>query len=120
MKTIIKLLSTVAVLNAVVRSGSVALTYFQFRDATQELATFSGTTTMAVLREQIMSKAAELKVPIADENLAITREGVRTRVQASYVQPVELCPRYVYPASFSFIVDALLAVGQLPVEPPQR
>ncbi len=119
MKTIIKLLIALAVLNAAVKGGSVAWSYFLFRDATQELVTFSSQTSTTDLHSQIMARAAELKVPIASEDVVVHRGGIRTAVQARYRQPVELFPSYVYNASFSFEVDSLAAIGTPPAEPQQ-
>jgi hypothetical protein len=40
MKTLIKIVIAVAVLNAVVQAAQVAWTYYRFRDGSQQLVTF--------------------------------------------------------------------------------
>jgi hypothetical protein len=105
LKTIIKILIAVALLNAAVRGGMAALTYYQFRDKTEQLVIFGADTPPEQLHEQILETATELEVPIVPENITVQREGTRTRAQASYVQPVEFFPNYTYPINFSFRVE---------------
>ena len=105
MKTIIKILIAAALLNAAVRGGMVALTYYQFRDRTEQLVIFGAGSTPAELHNQIVETAAELSVPIAPEDIIVEREGSRTRAEASYVQPVEFFPNYTYPVNLSFRVE---------------
>ncbi len=105
MKTIIKLLITLAILNAVARGAMVAWTYYQFRDKAEQLVIFGARSTPAELHEQIVAAAADLDVPVAPENVSVERQDARTRAQAEYVQPVELFPSYTYPLNFSFQVE---------------
>ncbi len=105
MKTIIKLLIALALLNAAARGAMAAWTYYQFRDTTEQLVIFGARATPAQLHNQIVETAAELNVPVAPENIIVEREGSRTRAAASYVQPVEFFPRYTYPINFSFRVE---------------
>lgn len=105
MKTIIKLLITVALLNAAARGAMAAWTYYQFRDKTEQLVIFGSRTSTAQLHNQITETAAELNVPIAPENITVERNGARTRAEAAYVQPVEFFPNYTYPVNFSFRVE---------------
>lgn len=105
MKTIIKLVITLAILNAAARGGMAAWTYYQFRDKTEQLVIFGARSTPAELHEQIVATAAELDVPVAPENVTVERQGARTRAQAEYVQPVEFFPSYTYPLNLSFRVE---------------
>jgi hypothetical protein len=104
-KTIIKLLIAAALLNAAVRGGMAAWTYYQFRDRAEQLVIFGAAATPQELQNQIVETAAELDVPIDPENVTVEREGARTRAEAAYVQPVELFPNYTYPVNFSFRVE---------------
>jgi hypothetical protein len=107
MKTIIKLLIVVAILNACARGAMAAWTYYQFKDAASQTILFGGNASTGQLQEQILRRAAELDVPIEPQNLTVTRDGPRTVAEASYTQPVELVPTYEHPVTFSFTVDAL-------------
>ena len=104
-KTVIKLLIVVAMLNALVRVGLVAWSYFQLRDEAQQLIVFGARTSTTELHNEIMAKAEELDVPLEPANLDVRRDGQRTYVSGSYTQPVELFPRFIYPLDLSFAVD---------------
>jgi hypothetical protein len=105
LKTLVKLLIALVILNAAARGAVAAWTYYQFKDATQQLVLFGSRTPPGELRNRIVAKAAELNVPVEPEDVSVEREGVRTRAGAAYVQPVEFFPRYIYPINFSFTVE---------------
>jgi hypothetical protein len=105
LKTIIKVLIAAAILNAAVRGGMAAFTYYQFKDRTEQLVIFGAQSTPQELQNQILETAAELDVPIDPENVTVERDGTRTRADASYVQPVEFFPNYTYPINFAFHVE---------------
>lgn len=111
MKTIIKILIALALLNAAARGAMAAWTYYQFRDRAEQLVIFGGQTSTAQLHDQIVETAAELAIPVAPENIIVEREGARTRAEAAYVQPVELFPSYTYPVSLSFRVEGFAALA---------
>ena len=111
MKTIIKLLITIAILNAVARAGLAAARYYEFKDEAQELVTFGGDAAPNVIQNHIMEKAEALALPITSEDISVTRDGINTIATASYTQPVEVFPRYQYPFTFSFTVQGI-ALGR--------
>ena len=113
MKTIIKLLIVVAILNACARGAMAAWTYYQFKDAASQLILFGGDASVGAIEEQILRRATELQVPIDPKNLEVTRDGPRTVATASYRQEIEVFPRYKYPHNFSFTVNALSVTGKL-------
>lgn len=106
-KTAIKLLITVAILNAVVRCGIVSWHYYEFKDATLSLLTFGGGEATATLHNHIVDKAMEMALPVQPENVEVSRELNKTIASVKYTQPVEVFPRYVYPVDFSFTVSAV-------------
>ena len=106
MKTIIKLLIAAAVVNAVVRTGSAALDYYQFKDAAQQIVLFGADVTLDQVRDQILRKAKDFDVPLAPDALNVRRDGTLTVADATYTKQVEVFPRYIYPLTFSFSVDA--------------
>ena len=120
MKTILKLLITLAVLNALARSGQAAWTYFQFKNATQQLITFGSQTSTTALREEIVRTAVALDLPLAPADVTIHRDGRRTTVTGAYTDPVELFPGYRYPVEFPFTVEVTALNAVRPEDPPVR
>jgi hypothetical protein len=106
-KTAIKLLITVAILNAVVRCGIVSWHYYEFKDATHQLITFGGGEPTGTLHERILEKAAEMQLPVLPENVDVSRELNKTTASVKYSQPVEVFPRYIYPVDFDFTISAV-------------
>ena len=111
MKTIIKIVIAVALANAAVRGGLVAMSYYQLKDAAQQEVTFGSLISTADIATHIVEKASELDVPLDPDNLDVSRTGDLTVVNASYTQPVEFFPTYVYPLELSFVVEARSMVG---------
>ena len=111
MKTILKILIAIAVLNAAGRVGLAAAGYYQLKDKTQELVTFGGQTSPVEIQEEILQTAIDLDLPVDAEDIEVTRDGLHTPATASYTQPVEVFPSYRYPINFSFAVEALAMSG---------
>lgn len=105
-KTILQLLIAVAVVNAVARAGMTAWSYYQLKDAAQQLILFGAGVPTADLSARILDKAVELDVPLARQNIDIGRQGNRTVVDAFYTQPVEFFPNFAYPLNLSFSIEA--------------
>ena len=110
-KTIVKLLIALAVVNAAARGGMAMWKYYQFKDAAQQLVIFGVNTPPDQLYNQVLARAEDLDVPVAPENVNIRREGPRTWAEAKYTEPVELFPRYTYPFEFSFSVEGFNPVA---------
>ena len=119
MKTIIKLVVALVLLNAAARGGKVAFDYFQLKDSMQRLLTFGSQTPTRVLREGILAKATELHLPVLPQDVAVHRQGVRTTADVRYTQPVELFPRYVYSMELAMTVDVVSLYAGVPDDPPQ-
>ena len=120
MKTVIKLLVLIAILNAVARLGLAATSYYQFRDAALEILTFGAQVSTDDLQRDIYRKAQSLQVPLGIEGVRVSREGPRTSAAAAYTQAVEVFPTFVYPVTFRFSVEAQAMAGLGPAVPPQR
>ena len=112
MKTIIKLLVAAVILNATVRLGLSALQQYQFKDKVQQAILFGGSESPAQLKEQIIEEAEALAVPLAAGDVTVERHGMLTTAEATYVDEIELFPRYVYPMTWNFKVDARRIEGQ--------
>lgn len=112
MKTIIKLLVAAVILNATVRLGMSALTQYQFRDAVQEAVLFGSQETTGDLQAVILKEAEELGVPLEAGNVDVERQGMLTTAEATYTDQIEVFPRYFYPMTWTFKVDARRIAGQ--------
>lgn len=106
MRTILTLAIVVGTLNAAGRVGSAYWTHYQFEDAAQQTILFNGLTSPETLQSQLLEKARKLEVPIEPDALKVTRLQQLTRVEAQYVQTIELFPRYTYPFKFEFQVES--------------
>jgi hypothetical protein len=106
LKTFIKLLIVAAIVNATVRAGLATWKYYQLKDSAEQIARFGAESSSTQLQLQIVERAAELELPVEEEDVTVRREGQRTIAEASYTQPIELFPSYEYPVTFSFSVDA--------------
>jgi hypothetical protein len=111
-KLLIKLVIVGIIINASARAGHAAWKYYQLKDVAQQTLIFGTNATPMQLHEEILRRAVALDVPLAAENLQVTRNGPRTAAIASYTQPVELFPNYRYPMKFSFEVDGLAVLAQ--------
>jgi hypothetical protein len=107
MKTIIKLLIVIAIINAAARVGLAAAKYYQLKDQSQQLVTFGGNSSPGELQNHILQTATALEVPLAFDDILVTRDGFKTTAQASYTQPVEVFPNYKYPVKFQFTVEGI-------------
>jgi hypothetical protein len=111
MKTTIKILIAIAILNAAGRAGMAAAGYYQLKDASQELVTFGGQVSPGDIQNHILEKAQSFSVPLEPGDVEVTRDGLRTTAKASYTQDVEVFPNYIYPMTFNFSVEALSMAG---------
>jgi hypothetical protein len=111
MKTIIKILIAIAILNASARVGTAAAGYYQLKDASQELLTFGAQASPGEIQNHILQKAQGFNVPLEAGDVEVTRDGLRTTAKASYTQGVEVFPNYIYPINFKFSVEALSMAG---------
>ena len=109
MKTVLKLVIAVALLNAVVRGADSAWNYYQLKDAAQRALLFGAQVSSRQIHEQIMERAGELRVPLMPNDLIVSWRAGRRIAEASYTQQIEFFPRYRYPVLFSFNVDTVLA-----------
>jgi hypothetical protein len=120
-KTLIKLLIAAAIINGTARVGMAAARYYQLKDESQELVTFGGNIVPGELQNQILLKAEALRLPLAFEDILVTREGLRTTASAAYTDSVEVFPNYKYPIKFQFKVEGVnMGAGVNPGAHPLR
>ena len=107
MKILLKLLIAAAIINATTRVGFAAARYYQLKDESQELVTFGGHVVPGELQNQILLKAEALELPVASEDVLVTREGLRTTASAAYTDSIELFPNYKYAIRLAFTVQGI-------------
>lgn len=107
MKTLLKLVIAVLVLNASVRGALAMWQYYQFKDGAQQVVLFGQQADPEVLQANILARATALGVEMTLDDIKISRDGTRTVAEGSYVQPVQFFPNYSYPVKFTFLVDAV-------------
>jgi hypothetical protein len=113
MKTVLKIVIAVALLNAVVRGADSVWNYYQLKDAAERALLFGSQRTSQQLHAQIMERAEELQLPLEPEDLRVRWGTGRRIAEASYTQSVEFLPNYPYPVKFSFNVNTVV-VGTPP------
>jgi hypothetical protein len=106
-KRLIKLAIVLAIAHAAYRAIPVYIRYVQFRDALAEVARFSGGQSEEQVRGRVAQVVIDSKVPIDPDAIAIGHEANKTAIQASYIEPVELLPSYVYPWKFEVNLDVI-------------
>jgi hypothetical protein len=117
-KTIIKLLIVIAILNGLARVGLAVAHYYEFKDEAQELVTFGAEASTSEIQNHIMEKAQSLALPVEYDDISVTRDGLHTTATASYTQPIEVFPSYQYPMTFQFSVEGI-ALGRSSIPNPK-
>jgi hypothetical protein len=103
--TVLKIGIALAIINGTVRAGAVYWNFYQFEDAAQELALFGWQSTPEKLQSATFALASELEIPIAEDQISVTRDGGKTLITAAYEHPVEYFPNRTYPLKLAFSVE---------------
>jgi hypothetical protein len=103
--SLIRVAVAVAILNAAVRVGFAYWAFYQLRDDAEQTALFGARQPTWALQQAVLEKANQLLLPVGEEQVIVTRNGPKTTIEASYVQPIEYFPRRSYPMTFSFAVE---------------
>jgi hypothetical protein len=107
MKTLLKLIVVLLILNAAYRVGTAYWTHYQFQDSIQQMAQFAEHAAPDDLRTRILEQAGTLGVPIDPDHLSVTRGNRRIDIDGSYVRDLELLPRFTRRWDFSIHVTVL-------------
>jgi hypothetical protein len=108
-KTFLKLLVVAAIINGAYRFAMDEYQFSQLKDATHSILALGTQTELEQLKDMILKKAAELKLPVSPEKVTLAREGVRTTVSVSYNSEPEVFPGYKHPRAHSF-TDEIAAI----------
>src|SRR5262245_14063128 len=106
-RTIIKLVVVLVVLNALYRFGDAYWDHYQFEDSVQQMAQFSENATAEDVRAKVLELAQSNDIPLTNENLTVTRTTRRIEVDGFYVRELTLFPSYVKPWEFKVHVVVL-------------
>ncbi|HET9192813.1 MAG TPA: hypothetical protein VFO21_08035 [Vicinamibacterales bacterium] len=102
MKTFLKLLVVAAVVNGAYRFGMAEYRFSQLKESTHSVLALGANTPIEQLKDQILSKATDLNLPVSGERVSLARENLRTTAAVSYQQDVEYFPGLTYPRQYSF------------------
>lgn len=78
-------------------------------DFMEEVAKFSAKTPPDELKNQIVNKAAQLKLPVTKDQITVQRVGDSIRMQVKYTVPVEF-PGYTYNWQFDHQVERAIFI----------
>jgi len=101
-KTLLKLLVVAVIINGAYRVGMDEYQLSQLKDATHSMLVLGTNTPIEELKVMVLQKAADLRLPVSEEKVTLTRQGVRTTVSVSYNTEPEVFPGYRYPRAHSF------------------
>jgi hypothetical protein len=98
LRALIKLVLVVLVVHAAVRVVPPFWNYVKFRDACEEIARFSAKRTVEDVTARVLTKAGQLDIPIAQEQVQVRKQGTITFIDAGYTAQLEYLPTkfYVY------------------------
>ena len=106
---LLTLVVVAAVINGAYQMGMDEYRFSQLKDATHSMLALGTQTELEQLKEKILQKAGDLKLPVSPEKVTLGREGVRTTVSVSYSSEPEPFPGYKYPRDHSF-TDEIAAI----------
>ena len=100
-RTTIRLAILLLIAHMLFQAVPVYWHYYQFKDAVKETALFSKGRPDAQIVARVLELAAQYDVPLERESLHVWREKEHTYIEAVWVEPVELLPKYFYPWKFT-------------------
>jgi hypothetical protein len=106
-KRLIKLAIVLAIAHAAYRTIPVYWRYVQFRDEVTEVARFSAGRSEAEIRDQVAELITKFNVPLDPFQVPIEPGKNATAIDASYEQPVEVLPKYIYNWKFDVKLDVV-------------
>jgi hypothetical protein len=118
LRKVIRLAIVLAIAHAAWRVIPVYLNHVQFKDDVREIARFSGGRTEKEIRDLVLEQADRLQIPVDPASLVVAKRRTTTAIDASYVQPLELLPKYFYDWQFDVAVDVLHARPATPEQIP--
>ena len=106
---LLTLVVVAAVLNGAYQMGMDEYRYSQLKDSVHSMLSLGKDTPVEELKQRMLQKAVELKLPVSEDKVTVSREGVRTTVSVSYDSAPEPFPGYKSPRTHSF-TDEIAAI----------
>jgi hypothetical protein len=106
MKFLIKLVIAALVIHAAYRIGTAYWDHYKFQDAVQQVAQFGESEPVPLIKQRVMELAADNNIPILDENLIVTRQQRRIKIEGHYTRELLLLPGYT--RNWNFAIDVLV------------
>jgi hypothetical protein len=108
MRTLIKLLIGLLIVNAAWRVGSAYYQHYAFTDAVQHEAQFAADTSMENTLARVVEIAQTMNVPVREEDVSVRKDHNRVYIDAVYTEQIEVVPTYRVPWEFKVSVTAML------------
>jgi hypothetical protein len=112
MKAIIKIVIAALVIHATYRAVTVYMRYYEFKDDVSQIAQFGVRSTDNQLANEVLATAKRRELPVDPSSIKVRRQNSHIIIDASYVEQVEIVPRYFYPWEAKVHVDILTLVLQ--------
>jgi hypothetical protein len=109
MKTFLKLLVVAVIINATYQVGMDEYRFSQLKDRAHSMLALGTNTPIEELKAMVLKKAADLRLPVSEEKVTLSRKGVTTSLSVSYNSEPEVFPGYKYPRAHSF-TDEIAAI----------
>jgi hypothetical protein len=100
MGRIIRLVIVALVLLAAWRSGQVFMAHYRFSDEVDTIAERGVRTDDAAVRGAVNEAAGRFGIPVKIDDVAIRLQGEHVYIDLTYVQSIEILPRYRLPWTF--------------------
>ena len=110
MKVIIKLIIAALIIHATWRAGVVYLRHYGFKDDVTQVAQFGTNQTDNELRIGVLDAARRRDIELHGDVVNVQRRNHHIIIDASYLEQVEIAPRYFYPWDAKLHVDVLTLV----------
>ena len=112
MKTLVKLLATLAILTACFNGARYYLNNFQFEDAAQQRLLFETRASDSEIVNIVLKIANEYQIPLQADNISVRMVGTDRIVEMEYVERVPLLPGiYTHPWTFTPRTSTKMLMG---------
>ena len=101
MKTLVKIVATIAVLTACFNAGRYYLNNFQFEDAAQQRLLFETRASDAEIVNIVLKIANEYQIPLTPDDISVRMIGQDRVVEMEYEEKVPLLPG-IYSQAWKF------------------
>ncbi len=106
--TIVKLAAVALLLHGLWRVGASYWRYYQLDDGVREVAQFAFQQNESEVQAKVAAVAASLAVSVQAEDVQVRKTVREIVVDLSYVDQVQILPRYSYPWTYTVHVHAFL------------